>query len=522
MKHSDAFRYPVGKYEYGNSYTFDETRRHIRTIAELPDDLKKILKKLNSDSLDKSYRKGGWTARQIVHHLADSSVNAYIRMKLAVTEPTPIIKPYLEANWAETEDGRSGPIKISLKLIAALTKRWEYFLESLSADDLNRGYFHPEMKRIVMLQDAIGAYAWHARHHLAHLKLILNGEQYEPGKRLSYRDEESTDSAPTSEVPSFLEEGPKKRGPKPKLKPIEETASIIDAPKKRGPKPKVAAENGAAVSSEPKKRGPKPKAAAETGAAVSNEPKKRGPKPKAAAETGAAVSSEPKKRGPKPKAASENGVAVSSEPKKRGPKPKAASEKGAAVSSEPKKRGPKPKAAAETGVAVSSEPKKRGPKPKAAAENGAAISSEPKKRGPKPKVAAENGAAVSSEPKKRGPKPKPRPVVEPGTEVPKKPRGRTAEQMAELRAKKDANRLAAGIVPKVKIVDPNAEPKKRGPKPKEKPIKVIELGPDGEPLKKRGQSPEHMANIRAKRMANLEAKKAEAAALLETNKKPTE
>ena len=480
MKHSDAFRYPVGKYEYGNSYTFDETRRHIRTIAELPDDLKKILKKLNSDSLDKSYRKGGWTARQIVHHLADSSVNAYIRMKLAVTEPTPIIKPYLEANWAETEDGRSGPIKISLKLIAALTKRWEYFLESLSADDLNRGYFHPEMKRIVMLQDAIGAYAWHARHHLAHLKLILNGEQYEPGKGLSYRAEESMNSAPTSEVPSFLEEGPKKRGPKPKLKPIEETASIIDAPKKRGPKPKVAAENGAAVSSEPKKRGPKPKAAAETGAAVSNEPKKRGPKPKAAAENSAAISSEPKKRGPKPKVAAENGAAVSSEPKKRGPKPKAA------------------------------------------AENGAAISSEPKKRGPKPKVAAENGAAVSSEPKKRGPKPKPRPVVEPGTEVPKKPRGRTAEQMAELRAKKDANRLAAGIVPKVKIVDPNAEPKKRGPKPKEKPIKVIELGPDGEPLKKRGQSPEHMANIRAKRMANLEAKKAEAAALLETNKKPTE
>ena len=438
MKHSDALRYPVGKYEYGNSYTFDETRRHIKTISELPDDLKKILKKLNSDALDKSYRKGGWTARQIVHHLADSSVNAYIRMKLAVTESTPIIKPYLEANWAETEDGRSGPIKISLKLIAALTKRWEYFLESLSADDLNRGYFHPEMKRIVMLQDAIGAYAWHARHHLAHLKLILNGEQYEPGKGLSYRAEESTDSAPATEVPSFLEEGPKKRGPKPKLKPIIETASIADAPKKRGPKPKVAAENGAAVSSEPKKRGPKPKVAAENGAAIS------------------------------------------------------------------------------------SEPKKRGPKPKAAAENGAAVSSEPKKRGPKPKAAAENGAAVSSEPKKRGPKPKPRPVVEPGTEVPKKPRGRTAEQMAELRAIKDANRLAAGIVPKVKIVDPNAEPKKRGPKPKEKPIKVIELGPDGEPLKKRGQSPEHMEKIRAKRMENLAAKKAAAEALLETNKKPTE
>jgi hypothetical protein len=93
--------------------------------------------------------------------------------------------------------------------------------------------------------------------------------------------------------------------------------------------------------------------------------------------------------------------------------------------------------------------------------------------------------------------------------------------MAALRAIKDANRLAAGIVPKVKIVDPNAEPKKRGPKPKEKPIKVIELGPDGEPLKKRGQSAEHMAKIRAKHMENLAAKKA-AAALLETNKKPTE
>jgi hypothetical protein len=538
MKNSDALRYPVGIYEYGSTYTFDETRRHIKTIAALPDDLKKILKKLNTEALNKSYRKGGWSVRQIVHHLADSSMNAYIRMKLAVTEPTPIIKPYEEDLWAETEDGRGAPIKISLKLLSALTRRWEYFLESLSSDDLDRGYFHPEMQRIVMLQDAIAAYAWHARHHLAHIKLVLNGSSFEAGSASSYRADSVKAKVGAAETATPAEDAPKKRGPKPKVqsggtqssevdtlpkkrgpKPkvaAEGVASVSGEPKKRGPKPKVAAEGVASVSSEPKKRGPKPKVAVEGVASVSSEPKKRGPKPKVAAEGIASVSSEPKKRGPKPKVAAEGVASVSSEPKKRGPKPKVAAESVASVSSEPKKRGPKPKVASESAVAVSSEPKKRGPKPKVAVEGVASVSSEPKKRGPKPKVASENAVAVSSEPKKRGPKPKEKPakVVVEGEE--KKRRGMSPEHMAKIRAARVAKREALGIVTKVKIVDPNAPPKKRGPKAKEKPAKVVV---EGEVKKHKGMSPEHMEKIRAKRMENLAAKKAAQAAALENKPK---
>jgi hypothetical protein len=433
MKNSDALRYPVGIYEYGSTYTFDETRRHIKTIAALPDDLKKILKKLNTEALNKSYRKGGWSVRQIVHHLADSSMNAYIRMKLAVTEPTPIIKPYEEGLWAETEDGRGAPIKISLKLLAALTRRWEYFMESLSSDDLDRGYFHPEMQRIVMLQDAIAAYAWHARHHLAHIKLVLNGGAFEAGLASSYRADSAKAKVGAAETSAPAEDAPKKRGPKPKIQSVGTQSSEVDAlPKKRGPKPKVAAE----------------------------------------------------------------GVA--------------------SVSSEPKKRGPKPKVAAEGAVSVSSEPKKRGPKPKVAAEGVASVSSEPKKRGPKPKVAAEGAVSVSSEPKKRGPKPKEKPakVVVEGEE--KKRRGMSPEHMAKIRAARVAKREALGIVTKVKVVDPNALPKKRGPKPKEKPAKVAV---EGEVKKHKGMSPEHMEKIRAKRMENLAAKKAAQAAALENKPK---
>ena len=176
MKSQDKQRYPIGRFEYGKSYTLDETRRNIRAIAQLPKELKKALKKLKSGQLDVPYRKGGWTPRQVVHHLADSHMNAYIRMKLAVTEQAPIIKPYEESDWAETEDSRSAPVKMSLKLLAPLHRRWVMFLESLSDEALERGYFHPEMQRIIPLPEAIALYAWHGRHHVAHIRLLAKGK----------------------------------------------------------------------------------------------------------------------------------------------------------------------------------------------------------------------------------------------------------------------------------------------------------------------------------------------------------
>jgi len=175
MKNLDKMRYPIGPFEYGKTYSLSQIRQNIKIIARFPKELKKTIKKMSHSVLDKAYRPGGWTVRQVVHHLADSHINAYIRMKLTLTEHTPIIKPYEEALWAETADGKFSSVKASIQLLSALHKRWVKFLESLSEDDLERGYFHPERKGIVMLPEAIALYAWHCKHHLAHISLATQG-----------------------------------------------------------------------------------------------------------------------------------------------------------------------------------------------------------------------------------------------------------------------------------------------------------------------------------------------------------
>ena len=176
MKDLIALRYPIGNFEYGKKYTINDTRKHIRDIAELPKSLKKVIKKLRNGALDKPYRPNGWTARQVIHHLADSHMNAYIRMKLTVTENTPVIKPYEEQLWAEMEDSKHASAKLSIKLLSALHQRWVLFLSSLTDEDLERGYFHPGTKKTVLLQEAIALYSWHGKHHLAHIKLVASGK----------------------------------------------------------------------------------------------------------------------------------------------------------------------------------------------------------------------------------------------------------------------------------------------------------------------------------------------------------
>ena len=213
MKLQDR-RYPVGKFESGKTWSLDDTRKHIKILARFPKDLKRALKKLKNTELDTPYRPGGWTARQVANHLADSHMNGYIRMKLAVTEPTPIIKPYEESAWAETQDGKNASVKLSLRLLGALHKRWVMFLESLSEEDLERGYFHPEQKRVISLNEGIALYAWHSRHHIAHIKLVSGDDTQEA---------ENQETA--------TPEAPKKRGPKPKA-----AGSTARAAKTEGPK----------------------------------------------------------------------------------------------------------------------------------------------------------------------------------------------------------------------------------------------------------------------------------------------
>jgi uncharacterized damage-inducible protein DinB len=173
----EQLRFPVGKFEYGKTYTTNETRKHLKDIAGLPSKVKKICKKLSGNDLDTPYRPEGWTARQVVHHLADSHINAYIRTKLLMTEVNPTIKPYMEELWAETEDGKHGSIKMSLKLLKSVHQRWVSFLESLTEEDFHKTYYHPGSNRVFTLAEVLALYSWHGKHHLGHLKIVEGGKK---------------------------------------------------------------------------------------------------------------------------------------------------------------------------------------------------------------------------------------------------------------------------------------------------------------------------------------------------------
>lgn len=161
-------RYPIGPFRPAEEYTPELRAELIQAIAETPERLREALAGLSEEQLDEPYRAGGWTLRQVVHHLADSHLNAYVRFKLAATENEPVIKPYAEARWAELPDAAHGDPAVSLALLKALHERWVAFLESLPAEQFSRAYRHPE-QGLVPLDRALALYAWHGRHHVAHI-----------------------------------------------------------------------------------------------------------------------------------------------------------------------------------------------------------------------------------------------------------------------------------------------------------------------------------------------------------------
>ena len=162
-------RFPIGAFVYGGQQTPGERQEAIDRIAAAPAALRAAVAGLADSQLDTPYREGGWTVRQVVHHLPDSHMNAYTRFRLALTEPTPTIRPYLEHLWAELSDARTAPLEISLALLDALHRRWVLLLRSLGADDWARRYLHPEHGREWSLDEALAMYAWHGEHHTAHV-----------------------------------------------------------------------------------------------------------------------------------------------------------------------------------------------------------------------------------------------------------------------------------------------------------------------------------------------------------------
>lgn len=173
MSNDEKLRYPVGRFSPKDSYSTEELQHLINSIAILPVTVEALINKFNAQQLDTPYREGGWTARQVVHHLADSHMNAYIRFKWTLTEDTPLIKAYDEAAWAETPEVKSDPL-ISLNLLKALHIKWVTLLEQLTPAQLAKQFLHPETKKHISLERMVATYAWHGEHHLGHLQIISN------------------------------------------------------------------------------------------------------------------------------------------------------------------------------------------------------------------------------------------------------------------------------------------------------------------------------------------------------------
>ena len=165
----DDLRYPIGPFRYTGDGSPAQRDQWLGEIAAAPGNLRTAVAGLSPLQLDTPYRPEGWTVRQVVHHLPDSHLNAYTRIKLALTEEEPTIKPYEEARWAELPDARTGPVEPSLALLDFLHQRWLLLLRSMGPADFARRYRHPEHGRMFEVDEVLALYAWHGKHHVAHI-----------------------------------------------------------------------------------------------------------------------------------------------------------------------------------------------------------------------------------------------------------------------------------------------------------------------------------------------------------------
>lgn len=165
----DDLRYPVGRFKYDGDRSPTARERHIATLAALPARMREAVRGLSEAQLETPYRDGGWSLRQVAHHVPDSHMNAYVRWKLALTESSPTIVPYDEAAWARLPDVTTVPVGVSLALLEALHTRWVAIIRGMSDADFDRTYVHPEHKRAIPLHEVLAMYAWHSDHHIAHI-----------------------------------------------------------------------------------------------------------------------------------------------------------------------------------------------------------------------------------------------------------------------------------------------------------------------------------------------------------------
>jgi uncharacterized damage-inducible protein DinB len=164
-------RYPIGKFTYNGTPTEDQKQKYLGDIEQTPSNLRKAVQGLSAQQLDTPYRPEGWTVREVAHHVPDSHLNAYIRFKLALTEDEPTIKPYAEDRWARLADTQATPVEVSLAMLDSLHDRWIRLLRSLQPEDWKRTFRHPDLGPMP-LEKNLALYAWHGRHHVAHITAL--------------------------------------------------------------------------------------------------------------------------------------------------------------------------------------------------------------------------------------------------------------------------------------------------------------------------------------------------------------
>jgi len=170
-------RYPIGKFHFEGPLTESLKQASLADIARAPANLRAAVNGLSDVQLDTPYRPGGWTVRQVVHHVPDSHLNSYVRFKLGLTEDEPTIKPYAEDRWAELADTKSTPIEVSLTLLESLHDRWVRLLRSLTPEEWKRTFRHPELGAMT-LEKTLALYAWHGRHHVTHITSLRERERW--------------------------------------------------------------------------------------------------------------------------------------------------------------------------------------------------------------------------------------------------------------------------------------------------------------------------------------------------------
>jgi len=170
----ESLKYPIGRFEYPESYTKVDLSRWISEIEKVPAMYRTVVASMNKEQLNTAYRPSGWTARQVIHHVPDSHMQAYARFKHVLTEERPIIKPYDEGLWAQLSDSTDTPVEISLNLLEALHQRWVLLIKGMQEDQFKQIYIHPQYGKEYELGAVCKLYAWHGMHHLAHLHLIVN------------------------------------------------------------------------------------------------------------------------------------------------------------------------------------------------------------------------------------------------------------------------------------------------------------------------------------------------------------